>query len=53
MNIEKIVVGIDNLQNIQENINALNENVSQKTFVKLNLLTESNEDILLPFKWKK
>jgi aryl-alcohol dehydrogenase-like predicted oxidoreductase len=52
-NIEKIVVGIDNLQNLQENIKALNEKVSQKTFDKLNLFTETNEDILLPYKWKK
>lgn len=52
-NIDKIVIGIDNLQNLKENLNSLSLKVNQNIFDELSILIEKNEDIILPYKWIK
>lgn len=53
-NIDKVVIGVDNLDNLKENINGLksiNEiNNHYQTLLKLKV---TDEDIILPTNWKK
>lgn len=52
--IDKIVLGIDNLENLKENLNAIIDIDYVETLYKeLKNLQIKNEDILLPFKWNK
>ncbi len=53
-NIDKVVLGVDSLSNLEENIKALShQNKVKFVLPKLLGLKEDNEKILLPFKWKK
>ena len=52
--VDKVIIGIDSLSNLQENINALSyqDRVSDVYNSLLNL-NEDNENIILPFNWDK
>ena len=51
--ISNIVIGIDNLQNLEENINAYFKDVTKININELiSNLKIDNEEIILPFKWK-
>lgn len=52
-NIDKIIVGVDSLENLKENYKSINENINRNILEKLNDLKENNEEILLPYKWIK
>jgi aryl-alcohol dehydrogenase-like predicted oxidoreductase len=52
--IDKIVIGVDNNENLSENIEGLNCLDKIKPIAgELKKLSEDNEDIILPTKWKK
>ena len=42
-NIDKIIVGIDSLENLKENYKSINENIKRNILEKLNDLKENNE----------
>lgn len=51
--IDKVIIGVDSLNNLKENIkNVENHNKVKKIYSKLSLFSESNEDIILPTNWK-
>ncbi len=50
--IDKIIIGVDSVNNLNENILALKEGIGDKELGILEGLIESNEDMLLPYKWK-
>lgn len=51
-NIDKIVVGINNLENLKENLNNIKEAEKvSKILANMSDLREENEDIILPYKW--
>lgn len=53
-NIDKAVLGVSNLNDLQENLKILeNCNEIQKLNINFNLFNEENEKIILPFLWKK
>lgn len=49
--ISNVVIGVENLQTLQENISYCDSNLSQLILTELQSFTEHNEDILLPYKW--
>lgn len=52
--IDKVIIGIDSLSNLQENINALRyQDKVGDVYNSLLNLKESNEKIILPFHWGK
>lgn len=52
--IDKVVLGVGSLQNLQENIKALSHQNKVKDFYdKLLLLREEDESIILPLNWRK
>jgi aryl-alcohol dehydrogenase-like predicted oxidoreductase len=53
-NIDKVVIGVDSLENLKENIKALEYKGKVKEIYKeLLKLKEEDEDIILPYNWKK
>ncbi len=53
-NIDKVVIGVDNLNNLKENIHDLNFKESvEKIYPTLLKLKVTDEDIILPTNWKK
>ncbi|MCF6296414.1 MAG: aldo/keto reductase [Flavobacteriaceae bacterium] len=51
--IDKVVIGIDSLQQLKENVNILKESKIVEPFISgLNELKITDENILLPFNWK-
>lgn len=52
--INKVVIGVDSLSNLEENIDDLSEaNKVSKYYDELKALREENEQIILPINWKK
>jgi len=54
-NIDKLVIGIDNLDNLKENVDDLaNSNLAEVSLLlpELNQIKITKEEMLLPFKWK-
>jgi len=52
--IDKVIIGIDSLSNLQENINALRyQDRVGDVYNSLLNLKEGNEKIILPFNWEK
>jgi hypothetical protein len=52
--IDKVIIGIDSLSNLQENINALKyQDRVGDVYNSLLDLKEDNEKIILPFNWGK
>lgn len=52
--IDKIIVGVDSIENLKENINSLkNKNKISKFYKELENLKEDNEEILIPINWTK
>lgn len=52
--IGKVIVGVDSLQNLEENIKAVSPSKKVKEVLdELAELREDNENIILPFNWKK
>lgn len=52
--VDKVIVGIDNLENLQENISSLQQqNQIKDIYPQLLNLKENNENIILPSNWSK
>jgi aryl-alcohol dehydrogenase-like predicted oxidoreductase len=52
--IDKVVIGVDTLENLQENLHDLElNNLVFQWYNDLKELSETNEDIILPINWKK
>lgn len=52
-NIDKVIIGVDSVEQLKENINALRHLLYFKTIVgELDKLQVNDENILLPYKWK-
>lgn len=55
VNIDKVIVGVDNKDNLLENIKDASSssiNEVEKVYSQLKVLREDNEDIILPINWK-
>jgi len=53
-NIDKVIVGVDSLENLQQNTESLkHKNRVKKRYQKLLELKEENENIILPTNWNK
>jgi uncharacterized protein len=51
-NIDKVVIGIDNLEQLKENINIINDHkIIKENYNLLKTLKIEDENILLPFNW--
>lgn len=52
--IDKVVLGIDSINNLKENLSSINDtNCVESLYKELKSLEIKNENILLPFKWNK
>ncbi len=52
--IDRIVIGVDTVTQLKENIKELNEAAKIKPVIEsLEFVRETDEDVLLPFNWKK
>lgn len=52
-NIDKVIIGVDSVEQLKENINALRHLLYFKTIVgELDKLQVNDQNILLPYKWK-
>ncbi|MBU4445554.1 hypothetical protein KJ656_10805, partial [bacterium] len=51
--VDKVVVGVDSLNNLKEIISSLDYNRDVENIIsKLSLFKEDDENIILPFNWK-
>ena len=52
--VDKVVMGVDRLENLKENIDSLSfQNIVKQLHQKLVELKETDEDIILPIRWQK
>jgi aryl-alcohol dehydrogenase-like predicted oxidoreductase len=53
-NVDKVVIGVDRLENLKENIDSLSfQNIVKQLHQRLVELKETDEDIILPIRWQK
>ncbi len=50
-NIDKIILGVDSLQNLKDNLSHLNEKTENNILNQLHELREENENLILPVNW--
>ena len=50
-NIDKVILGVDSLQNLKDNISNLNNKTEQTVTDQLCALKEENESLILPINW--
>jgi aryl-alcohol dehydrogenase-like predicted oxidoreductase len=52
--VDKVVIGVDRLENLKENIDSLSfQNIVKQLHQRLVELKETDEDIILPIRWQK
>ena len=53
-NVDKVVIGVDRLENLKENIDSLSfQDIVKQLHQRLVELKETDEDIILPIRWQK
>ena len=51
--VDKVVIGVDSLDNLKENIHSLTYRIPEDIIIFLKTLNEESEKIILPFNWMK
>ncbi len=50
--IDKIVIGVDNIENLKENLHAIKEEIKSDSYNLLKSMKIDNENIIIPYKWQ-